>query len=194
MTKAPEFDASQVMSSYYDAKLKPAQLDNLEGATRNAAASTAADIALKTAQAGAVSQDTHQKGVLFTYSKEAAEKANHLLDADIALRRNQGYKAVDERQKIVEEIKEIKQRMSQEKDKHPANLQILKGNAQFQKFKAHLQSMGLTESDGVLWRLFGAGLYNISKANEKQDKRKSSNSPKVKVGRGSYTHSDIFGP
>jgi len=155
MTKAPEFDGAAVMSSYYDAKLRKAQLDNLEGATRNAAASTAADVAQKTAATSATVFDTGQRVRLADTAAEAAVKSNKLLDADISLRTNQGFKSVDERQEIVARIDAIKQQMKHDKDKHPLNMEILKGNAQFQKFKADLQSMGLTESDGVLWRLFG---------------------------------------
>lgn len=154
VTKSPEFDGGAIMSSYYNAKMQSAQLDNIEGATRNAAIATASDVGLKAAQTAASTFDTSQRMRLADVSAAAAQKANDLLDADISLRKNQGYKAVDERQKIVEEIKAIKQSTSQQADAHPLNMETLKNNVKFQQFKANLNDLGITERDGVIWRLF----------------------------------------
>lgn len=154
-TKAPEFDLGSVAGAYYDASLKKAQIDNIQGATTNAAASTAADIALKSSQTGANTFDTAQKMRLSNYAAEAAEKANKLLDADIQLRTNQGHMAVDQRQKVQEEIKVIQNELKQSKEMHPQNMELLKNNIKYQQFKAMLNENGFTESDSVLWRLFG---------------------------------------
>lgn len=154
-TRASEIDLTSAVSGYQDARLKQAQLDNIEGATRNAAASTAADVALKASQTTAGAFDLSQRVRVSDYAAEAAEKANKLLDADIALRTNQGFKSVDERQKVQEEIKQIKQNMSQSKEMHPQNMDMLKNNVKYQQFKSKLNDMGFTEHDSVLWRLFG---------------------------------------
>lgn len=152
-TKANDYDGGAVMSAYYNAQMAPAQLDNLKSATENASRMADADVILKGAQTGALLTDTNQKTELFGRVKEA-------MDATIAnTKQNTSHSitsqnlTADQRVKLQEDIKAIGADQKRKADLHPHELELLKNNASFERFKAQLAEQGFTPNDNVIFRL-----------------------------------------
>lgn len=154
-TDAPTLDLAAPMSAYYNAQMAPAQLDNLKSATENASRMADADVLLKGSQTALNLTDNSQKTELFGRIKEAMDANLAKIQQDTETSKAAAYLSADQRTKLQADIKAVEADTRRKNELQPYELNQMRNNAHFERFKAQLAEQGFTPNDSVIFRLLG---------------------------------------